>query len=214
MEKKAIFFDLDGTLTDSGEGIINCATLALEHFGIPVPDRKAMGVFVGPPLRDMFLKHGVREENVEEAMAVFRTRYKSVGKFENFPYPGIPEMLEALKEKGYPLYVATSKPEVLAVEILEHFGLAPYFQVICGATFDKSRDSKEAVIAYLLEQTGGVGSAIMVGDTAFDVIGANAHHIPTIGVSWGYGEVQDMVKAGAAVIVDTPRELLSYILEH
>ena len=100
------------------------------------------------------------------------------------------------------------------MEILEHFGLAPYFQVICGATFDKSRDSKEAVIAYLLEQTGGVGSAIMVGDTAFDVIGANAHHIPTIGVSWGYGEVQDMVKAGAAVIVDTPRELLSYILEH
>lgn len=213
MSKKVIFFDLDGTLTDSGNGIINCATLALEHFGIPVPDRKAMGVFVGPPLRETFLSHGIREENVEEAITIFRARYKTVGKFENFPYPGIPEMLQELKRAGYPLYVATSKPEALAVEILEHFNLAAYFEMICGASFDRSRDSKEAVIAYLLEQTGGVGSAIMVGDTAFDVIGASAHKIPTIGVSWGYGNVEDMVKAGAAAIVHTPQELLTYILQ-
>lgn len=125
--KKAIFFDLDGTLTDSGEGIINCATLALEHFGLPVPSREEMGVFVGPPLDKTFIQFGVPEDQAQEAVRVFRSRYLVTGKFENTPYPGIHQLLQTLKTQGHDLYVATSKPETTAVEILHKFQLAPFF---------------------------------------------------------------------------------------
>ena len=211
MTPKAIFFDLDGTLTDSGEGIINCATLALEHFGLPVPSREQMRVFVGPPLDQTFIKFGVPEEKTDEAIAVFRSRYRTVGKFENFPYPGIRETLETLKDQGHRLFVATSKPEILANEVLAHFGLCAYFEQIAGATLDGSRSHKADVITYLLGLTGDVGQTLMVGDTAFDVIGAAAHGIPTIGVSWGYGEVADMEKAGAIAVVHTMAELIEQI---
>ena len=211
MVKKAIFFDLDGTLTDSGEGIINCATLALEHFGLPVPSRQEMRVFVGPPLDQTFIQFGVPADQADEAIRVYRSRYTTIGLFENFPYPGIPEMLETLKAQGHRLFVATSKPESMAVEILEYFGLAHYFDRICGATMDGSRSHKADVIAYLLQQVDDVNDAIMVGDTAFDVIGAKAHGIPTIGVAWGYGLVEDMKNAGAIAIAETPTELLQFI---
>lgn len=202
-----ILFDLDGTLTDSGEGITKCAQLALDHFGIRIEDRTQLRCFVGPPLRESFPKFGVPEERVEEAIAVFRSRYLTVGKFENIPYPGIENLLRTLKEQGYRLYVATSKPESTAVEILDKFGLSPYFTRICGASMDSGRDSKEAVIAYLLELEGRAQKTVMVGDTAFDVVGAAAHGIPTIGVSWGYGDIDEMLKAGACAIAHTPDEL-------
>ena len=208
---KTILFDLDGTLTDSGEGIINCASLALEHFGIPVPDRETMRVFVGPPLHETFVKFGIPDEKADEAVEVYRSRYHTVGKFENSPYPGIREMLEALQAKGHRLLVATSKPEALSIEILEKFDLAKYFHRICGASMDRSRSSKEDVIAYLLKENGASENTIMVGDTAFDVLGAAAHNIPTIGVSWGYGEVSDMEKAGAIAIVNTTKELFTLL---
>jgi len=211
MTKKAIFFDLDGTLTDSGEGIINCATLALEHFGIPVPTREKMRVFVGPPLDQTFIKFGVPADKADEAIQVFRSRYRTVGKFENFPYPGIRETLQALNEQGHRLFVATSKPEVLANEVLAHFDLARYFEQIAGATLDGSRSHKADVITYLLGLTGDVGQTLMVGDTAFDVIGAAAHGIPTIGVSWGYGEVADMEQAGAVAVAHTMEELVELL---
>lgn len=211
MTKKAIFFDLDGTLTDSGEGIINCAVLALEHFGIPVPSQEEMRVFVGPPLGQTFLRFGIPESQVDEAIAVFRSRYKTVGKFENFPYPGIHETLQALKDQGHRLFVATSKPEIQAKEIMEHFGLAEFFEQIVGATLDGSRSHKADVISYLLSLTGDVGQTMMVGDTDFDVIGAAAHGIPTIGVSWGYGTAEDMTKAGAVAIAHTMAELIELI---
>ena len=208
---KSILFDLDGTLTDSGEGIINCASLALRHFGLPVPDREAMRVFVGPPLRDMFFKFGVPADRLDEAVEVYRSRYIPIGKFENTPYAGIEELLGRLVAEGHKLYVATSKPEKLSVEILEHFGLAKYFTLICGASTDRSRSTKEAVIAYLLEQSGNHDQILMVGDTVFDVIGAKMHGIPTIGVSWGYGEVEDMLDAGAAGIANTMDELYALL---
>lgn len=211
MAAKAVFFDLDGTLSDSGEGIINCASLALRHFGLPVPDREAMRVFVGPPLRDTFVKFGVPLENIEEAVRVYRSRYNTVGKFENFTYDGIPELLSALKNDGCRLFVATSKPEEVSLEILEKLGLIGYFERVCGALGDGSRDSKAAVIAYLLEQTGSLDDTLMVGDTAFDVIGAAAHGIKTVGVSWGYGNVCDMQSAGVAAVADTPDQLLKLI---
>lgn len=209
--KKTILFDLDGTLTDSGEGIINCAILALEHFGLPVPSRDEMRVFVGPPLHESFIKHGVPADQAEEAVRIYRSRYIPIGKFENTPYPGIREMLEALKKDGHKLYVATSKPEQMSVDILEHFDLAKYFDGICGATMDTSRSTKEAVIAYLLEQNGRADNMVMVGDTKFDVIGAKMHGIPTIGVSWGFGEVDEMIEAGAAAIANTTEELLEML---
>ena len=211
MAKKAIFFDLDGTLTDSGEGIINCAILALEHFGLPIPTRQEMRVFVGPPLDQTFIKHGGPADKTDEAIRVYRSRYTTIGLFENFPYPGIPEMLETLKNQGHRLFVATSKPEAMSVQILEHFGLAHYFDLICGATMDGTRSHKADVIAYLLSQVDRIDDTIMVGDTAYDVIGAKAHGIPTIGVAWGYGLVEDMKNAGATTIAETPAQLIELL---
>ena len=211
MKQKSVFFDLDGTLTDSGEGIINCATLALEHFGLPVPSREEMGVFVGPPLDKTFVQFGVPEDKTQEAIDVFRSRYLVVGKFENTPYPGIHDLLATLKKQGHRLFVATSKPETTAVEILHKFDLAQYFEVICGATLDGSRVHKADVIAYLLGKIGTPEDILMVGDTAFDVTGAAAHGIPTIGVAWGYGKVSDMERAGAVGIAHTMEELEQFI---
>lgn len=204
---KSILFDLDGTLTDSGEGIINCTIYALEHYGLPIPTREALRVVVGPPLHESFIRFGVPEAEAMNAVEKYRERYNPIGKYENTPYPGIRELLERLKAEGHRLYVATSKPEGMSMDILEHFDLAKYFTRICGASMDASRSSKDAVIAYLLAECGAQENAIMVGDTAFDVLGAKAHGIPTIGVSWGYGTVEDMEKAGAAAIVHTMDEL-------
>ena len=204
---KSILFDLDGTLTDSGEGIINCASLALRHFGLPVPDREAMRVFVGPPLRDMFFKFGVPADRLDEAVEVYRSRYIPIGKFENTPYPGIHDLLAQLKKEGHKLYVATSKPEQMSMDILNKFELTPYFDLLAGATLDGSRDTKADVIAYLLKQIGPQAETLMIGDTVYDVVGANAHGIPTIGVSWGYGSVPEMENAGAKAIAHTMDEL-------
>ena len=212
MTKKTILFDLDGTLTDSGEGIMNCAKLALEHYGLPIPSEAELRTFVGPPLHESFIRFGVPAEEADNAVKIYRSRYIPIGKFENHPYPGIREMLEALKNEGHTLYVATSKPEAMSVEILEHFDLAGYFTLICGATMDTSRSSKADVIAYLLAQSGHNENTIMVGDTAFDVIGAKAHGIPTIGVAWGYGKVEDMEQTGAVSIAYTTQELLNMLI--
>ena len=208
---KTILFDLDGTLTDSGEGIINCAALGLEYFGLPVPDRQTMRVFVGPPLHDTFVKFGVPEDQADKAVEVYRSRYNTVGKFENAPYPGIIELLQTLKAHGHTLLVATSKPEGLSVEIMEKFHLAQFFGRICGASLDRSRSCKEDVIAYLLACNGTADNMVMVGDTHYDVEGAAAHGIPTIGVCWGYGKVEDMVAAGAIAIAHDTSELLELL---
>ncbi len=211
MTRKAIFFDLDGTLTDSGEGIMNCAALALEHFGLPVPSREELRVFVGPPLDKTFIQFGVPEDKAQEAIDVFRSRYLVVGKFENTPYPGIHALLDTLKKQGHRLFVATSKPESTSLEILAKFELSQYFEMICGATMDGTRSHKADVIAYLLRQIGTPENILMVGDTEFDVLGAAAHGIPTVGVAWGYGQVNAMEQAGAVAIAQNMQELLMYI---
>ena len=210
MTKKTIIFDLDGTLTDSAEGIINSVRLVMNHFNIPVPCMDILRTFIGPPLHNMFVKYGVPEYRVEEAIQVFRSRYLTIGKFENKPYPGIPEMLQKLKDLGYTLFVATSKPEPQAIEILEHFDLAKYFDQICGASLDSSRVDKEDVLRYLLNNTPE-GNSVMVGDTVYDVIGAKALNMPTIGVSWGYGSVDDMENAGATKIANSVEHLLQIL---
>ena len=210
--KKTILFDLDGTLTDSGEGIINCVIYALERFGLPIPAREELRYFVGPPLHESFVKQGVPADRAEEAVAVYRERYVPIGMFENTPYPGVRELLENLKKEGHPLFVASSKPEWMCVDILKHFDLASYFDMICGATMDTSRTNKEAVIEYLIRKNGKPDNMVMVGDTKFDVLGAKFHDIPCIGVSWGYGTVADMQAAGAVAIVHSMTELLETLI--
>ena len=204
---KAILFDLDGTLTDSGEGIINCVKLALNHYGIKVDNEESLRVFIGPPLQKTFVEFGIPKEEVDNAIKIYRDRYIPIGKFENRPYDGIRELLEKLRDSGCKLYVATSKPEETALEILDHFDMTKYFDIVCGASFDVSRHSKDKVIEYLLERIGEKIDAVMVGDTAFDVLGAKANGIPTVGVSWGFGKVADMVEAGAIGIANTMDEL-------
>lgn len=211
MTQKTILFDLDGTLTDSGEGIMNCAALALEHFHIPVPSREAMRVFVGPPLTSTFRSFGIPEEKIPEAVKVFRSRYTPVDIFENSPYPGIHQLLDTLSRHGHKLYVATSKPEEMAITVLRHFELEQFFTGICGAAMDESRTNKEEVISYLLEKNGTSDNMLMIGDTVFDVLGAGSHGIPAIGVAWGYGSPEEMRKAGAIAVAANMDELLNLI---
>ena len=209
---KTVLFDLDGTLTDSGEGIMNCAKLALSHYGITVEDEQSLRTFVGPPLWDSFIKYGIREEDADEAIRIYRARYTTVGKFECQPFDGAHAMLQKLRDAGLHLYIATSKPENMALEITHRFELDTYFDLIVGASLDASRRTKEDVIAYLLTQAGNADEAVMIGDTEFDVLGAAQHGIPTVGVSWGYGKVADMEAAGAKTIVHSFDELLELLL--
>ena len=207
---KQILFDLDGTLTDSGEGIMHCAELTLEHYGLPVPTRAQMRSIVGPPLKDSFRRYGIPAGELENAVAYYRHHYLAVGQFENFPYPGIRETLEKLKADGHKLYVATSKPETMAQNILKHFELDGYFTIICGAVSDHNRSTKEQVIEHLLSQLESKENLVMVGDTIYDVKGAAYHGIPCVAVTWGYGVVEDMRNAGAT-IVSTMEELYNAI---
>lgn len=207
MTQKCILFDLDGTLTDSGPGIISCAKATLSHYGCAIPDDATMRTMVGPPLRQTFARFGIPQEQVNDAVVYYRKLYEAGGKYENTPYPGIYALLEKLKADGHRLFVATSKPEHMSVDILRHFNMDHYFECICGALVDGIRDKKSAVIEYLLAKIGNAQNTIMVGDTVFDVLGAAEHHIPTIAVSWGYGNRDDMEKAGALAVVQTAQEL-------
>ncbi len=215
---KNVLFDLDGTLTDSSEGIIKSVRYAYDKLGLQCPADELLPTFIGPPLGDSFIRCGVPEERKEEAVSIFRERYNVVGKFENKPYTGMPELLSKLKDEGFKLYVATSKPEKTAMEVLEHFDMIKYFDEIAGATMDASRERKEDVIQYLINKINegdnssdltmeDTGKTVMIGDTSFDVLGASEFDIPTICVSWGFGDKEDMMKNGALCIVDTMDEL-------
>ena len=202
---KQILFDLDGTLTDSGEGIMHCTELTLAHYGLPIPPRSEMRSMVGPPLRDSFLRFGIAYEELDNAVAFYRKHYLAVGQYENEPYPGIRQLLHNLTAEGHLLYLATSKPETMAADILQYFDLKQYFSIICGAV-PGGRSTKEEVIAHLLTQLNSKENLIMVGDTIYDVKGAAYHQIPCIAVAWGYGEIENM-KAAGAVIAKTAEEL-------
>ncbi len=207
---KTLLFDLDGTLTDSSEGITKCAQLALNHFDKTGYSLADLRVFIGPPLNETFARFGLHDEQIEEAIKVFRSRYNTVGKFENKPYPHIKKTLKDLKKAGAKLYVATSKPERTAKEILDRFEMTDLFDLICGASFDHSREKKSDVIAYLLEQAPKDGKTLMIGDTTYDIKGANAMNLPSIGVNWGFGDKQDMLDEGALAVVNTMDELYDF----
>lgn len=203
---KTIFFDLDGTLTDSGPGIMNCAKRMLDHLGVP-SDPAFLRTFVGPPLRVQLESLGLTPGQITEGTKLFRGTYEVTGKFENEPYPGMIDLLAKLQAEGHRLFVATSKPETTAREVLEHFRMADYFEEICGADLSIGRDTKDQVISYLLGRAGTLNSVVMVGDTDYDVLGAAAHGIPTIAVSWGYGDVDSMKACGAVAVANTMEEL-------
>lgn len=209
---ETIYFDLDGTLTDSGPGIMNAVAYALGAMGRPVPSRASMRRFIGPPLSYSFQAYeGMSPEDARRAVELYRVYYNDRGKFENTPYPGIDRLLEALRAKGKRLYVATSKPEGLSVEILEHFGLAGYFERIAGSTLDDSRSTKIQVLRYAIGM-GGRERAVMIGDRHLDVEGARENGLPCVGVVYGYGSRQELQEAGALALADTVEDLL-HILE-
>ncbi len=208
--KDAVLFDLDGTLTDSGEGIMKSVKYAFQQMKVPAPDEAHLRLFVGPPLAVTFPQFGIPEDQVDEAIRQYRIDYNEHGsKFLNHVYPGIPQLLSELQNDGYQLFVATSKPEVLAREIMDRFDLSRYFARIAGASLDHSRESKAEVLRYLLQQTGCSGHEVMVGDTDSDIRGAHAIGIPCIAVSWGYGAEETLSEAEC--IADTVEELKKLI---
>lgn len=213
-DRRVLLFDLDGTLTDPKEGITTCVQVALRHCGVTVEDRDALCPFIGPPLKEAFMKfYGFDSEKADEAVKAYRERFSTVGKFENRAYEGMEDFLEDLCSHGRRLMVATSKPEVFAREILEHFGLDRYFSFIGGALLDDSRVLKEDVVAYVLRENGvSPGETVMIGDREHDVIGAHKNGVPCIGVLYGYGSRQELLGAGAEAVVEDLRELKKLLL--
>ena len=204
-----LLFDLDGTLTDPGEGITNSVAYALKKRGIVVADRTELNCFIGPPLTKSFMQYyGLSEEDATQAVTDYREYFVPNGMFENKVYDGISDLLAGLKASGKRLIVATSKPEKFAIQILEHFGLLPYFDRVYGATMDLSRSKKGDVIAYALrEEKISPDEALMIGDRHHDVDGAHENGLAAVGVLYGYGDREEHEAAGADFIVATVREL-------
>ena len=209
-------FDLDGTLTDSAEGIINCIRYALEQTSREIPSDDIMRRFLGPPLVVSFEQLcGMSEEQAAEATRIFRVRYADVGLFENRPYDGVKEMLTRLKSAGIRIATATSKPEDYAVRILTKFGLIDYFDFIGAATFDESRHDKIAVLGYTLDKLGikDKSPVIMVGDRSNDIDGAHHYRLKCIAVRYGYGNDEEFKAHSADFIADTPGDVADMILD-
>jgi len=186
-----ILFDLDGTITDPKEGITKSVAHALSHFGIHIEDPDTLTYFIGPPLCDNFqASFGMSEQQAQEALAVYRQRYSTVGWSENIPYPGIEAFLSALKAKGKILMIATSKAEPFAIKILDHFGLSKYFDIICGTPLDNPRQTKADVIRAALARgnVANLSRAVMVGDRLHDIEGGHEVGLQAIGVLYGYGD--------------------------
>lgn len=197
---KAILFDLDGTLIDSSEGITKCVRYALEYFGIEEPDEGVLRTFIGPPLIDSFEKiYGLDHAKAKTAVEKYRERYHEIGIFECSLYPEVQETLRILKEQGYRIGMASSKPEVSCRRILAHFDILKYFDDVVGATLDGRINSKEQVLAEVFRRWDDLSAEEMclIGDTMFDVNGANTYQIPCIAVSFGFGNVEEMMAAGA-----------------
>ena len=209
-----VLFDLDGTLTDPGEGITNSVSYALRKYGIEVTDRRELYKFIGPPLVDSFMKYyDFSQEEALKAVEYYREYFRDKGIFENRVYEGVEDMLTQLHANGKRLVLATSKPEEFALRILEHFDLRKYFTVVAGASMDSSRSKKGDVIAYALSMCDSIdkNTAIMVGDREHDIIGAKENDLKSIGVLYGYGSEDELKNSGADYIVPTPSDIINLI---
>lgn len=216
--KKYFLFDLDGTLTDPKEGITTCVQYALHSLGIEEPDLDRLESFIGPPLKDSFMEfYGMDEEQAQAAVKKYRERFNDKGLYENEIYPGIAPMLQMLSEKGFRLAVASSKPTVFVEKILEHFGIRQYFKVVVGSELDGSRTSKDQVVMEALRQLFGAKPILyhevyMIGDRRFDVEGARAMKVESVGVTYGYGGMEELREAHADYIVESVEELREFLL--
>ncbi len=205
-----VLFDLDGTLTDPGVGITKSVEYALNRYGITVPHRAELYPFIGPPLIDSFMKYyGFSKEQAIEAVEVYREYFRVKGIYENEVYPGVPEMLKALKNAGKTLLVASSKPEEFVITILKHFDLYEYFDFVGGAAMDETRSKKDEVVQYVLQQAKVTdpGKAIMVGDRKFDVEGAHTQGLDAMAVTYGYGSLEELTAAAPDYIAHSPEEI-------
>ena len=215
-------FDLDGTLTDPGEGITRCVQYALRSLGIEEPDLKKLEPFIGPPLTDSFMEfYGLTREQAVRAVEAYRERFAPVGIFENCVYDEIPRLLEEMKSAGVTLAVASSKPECFVHRILDRFGIEKYFDVIVGSELDGARSAKEEVVEEALLRLG-VGEisgeerkrrCAMVGDRKFDIQGARAHGLTGVGVRFGYAPQGELEAEGADYIADTVADLAAFLLD-
>ncbi len=210
-----VLFDLDGTLTDPGEGITNSVIYALKKYDIQVKNNAELYKFIGPPLVNSFMQYyGFSKEKAMQAVAYYREYFSTKGLYENKLYSGTVDMLEGLKKAGKKIVLATSKPEKFAREILRYFSLTEYFDFIAGASMDEKRNSKDMVIAYAKQNCPYIekSTTVMVGDTIHDVLGAKAHKIDCIGVIYGYGSCDELKEAGAKYIAENTQEILNFIM--
>ena len=211
-----IFFDLDGTLTDPALGITNSFKHALEYFGLEIPSYEKLCSFIGPPLVDTFkTQFGFSDEKASLGIVKYREYFAEKGLLENSVYPGIPNLLSDLKDAGKKLVVATSKPEEYSVRIIEHFGLAPYFENVCGSLMDESRSKKDQVIEYAIERNKieDRSKVLMVGDRKHDILGAKKTGLKSCGVLFGYGSLDELNEAGADYIAGDMAELKKICLK-
>ncbi|HIQ79136.1 MAG TPA: HAD hydrolase-like protein [Candidatus Scatomorpha intestinavium] len=209
---RTILFDFDGTVFDTGEGIMKSVRYAAEAFGYQEPDLEALRCFVGPPLRGQFMKrYGVDAGTAEKMVAKYRERYSVKGLGECSVYPGVPELVRELRSMGKNVAIATGKPTAFTVSILERAGYGELFDAVLGSEFDGTRSKKSEVIAELLEKYGRDGAA-MIGDRDNDVLGAKECGIPCIGVAWGYAEPGELLKAGAISLAETVDELRNILI--
>lgn len=215
MNYKYILFDLDGTLTDPKLGITKSVAYALKSYGIEVDDLDSLLKFIGPPLKDSFVKYyGFSEEQGIEAVEKYREYFKPYGIYENKVYDGVENMLAELVKCGKKVILATSKPTVFAKVILEHFKLDQYFTCVVGSELDGSRVKKGDVVAEALRQArvADKSQAVMIGDREHDIIGAKENGIDSIGVLYGYGDRAEHEAAGAGMIVESVEELVEYLM--
>lgn len=211
---KAIFFDLDGTLTESGEGITKSVQYALEKLGKPEEDLDKLRVFIGPPLMEQFMKYAdVDETEARRAVEYYRERYAVKGIFENRPYDGVENLLRELKGRGYILAVVSSKPEYYVTKILDYFNLSSYFEVVVGSEMNGARTSKTEVIEEALKRLNMSDrrkEVLMVGDKEHDVLGARAAGLACVAVGYGYGTKEELTAAQPLKIVASIEELLRF----
>ena len=213
-DKKYNLFDLDGTITDSCEGIVNSVRYALKKFEIIEYDTEVLYKFIGPPLLDSFMKYyGFSKEKAVTAVKYYREYYSKTGIFENRLYEGIGELLKELHQNGKRVILATSKPEKFADIILEHFNISKYFDFVGGATMNEKRSQKEEVIDYILKsQNISPDNAVMIGDTKFVILGAHMVGMEAIGVLYGFGSEQDLIDANADHIIANVNELKKLLI--
>lgn len=209
-----VLFDLDGTLTDSGPGIMASVRFTLGKMGLPVPPRSVLRRFVGPPLFSSFTQLcGMTPEQAKKAIGYFREAYSESGVYNNSVYPGIPETLESLRKAGAMLAVATSKPESMTKVVLKHFDLLKYFDFVSAADESDKCAGKETLILPVLEKAHvAPAQAVMVGDTKFDTAGAENAGTAFLGVLYGFGTEEEMRREGASVFAHTAKEIAGLLL--